>query len=174
MSQPPSYASAARLIGGEVAAKQAKPRRTLVDWIKARLVFMLFGGVAFFGFQAYGPGAGHRAVADHVPMSATTGACFRDDGSTAPVSCDRAHTYEVFATAEFVADAPYPGLVAGVVDNPVCAEELARVTGGNPGGRFDQVDVIPSSEAWDAGDRRVVCVLFLADGGRLSTSISRR
>ncbi len=173
MSSTPSYAGAAKLIGGQVAAKKAKPKKTFVDWIKARLVFMLLGGVAFFGWQTFGPAAQHAAVAEHVPHSARPGQCFRADATKLAVPCTQTHTYEVFGAAVFADRAPHPGAAAGIVGNPVCEQEFARVTGGASTGRYEHVPVNPTTDEWDLGRREVACVLFLADDSTKSSSVSR-
>ena len=173
MSSPPSYAGAAKLIGGQVAAKQAKPKKTFVDWIKARLFFMLLGGVAFLGWQTFGPAAQHATVAEHVPHSARPGQCFRTNATKIAVPCTQPHTYEVFAAAVFADRAPHPGAAAGIVGNPICDQEFARITNGDPGDRYDHVPVNPSTDEWDLGRREVACALFLADDSIKSSAISR-
>ena len=132
---------------------------------------MLVGGVAFFGWQTFGPAAELREIAEHVPHSARPGQCFRANGSKLAVPCTSPHTYEVYGAAVFADRAPHPGAAAGIVGNPICDREFAAIT--SAAGRFDHAPVNPSESEWDLGKREVACVLFPADGSTKASAVSR-
>src|SRR6266704_2513826 len=92
------------------------------------------------------------------------------------VACSGRHDFEVYETASTpgpdVADAGYPDprdLAAFADDHCLLAFE-AYVGSSIDDSDLDYAGVVPSRDAWDAGDHTVACALWQVDGDRLSGS----
>jgi hypothetical protein len=92
------------------------------------------------------------------------------------VSCTGGHDFEVYETASTpgpgVAAARYPDprdLAAFADDHCLLAFE-AYVGSSIDDSDLDYAGVVPSREAWDAGDRTVACALWQIDGDQLTGS----
>jgi hypothetical protein len=92
------------------------------------------------------------------------------------LACSGRHDFEVYETASTpgpdVADARYPDprdLAAFADDHCLLAFE-AYVGSSIDDSDLDYAGVVPSRDAWDAGDRTVACALWQVDGDRLTGS----
>src|SRR6266508_2565862 len=92
------------------------------------------------------------------------------------VPCSGRHDFEVYETASTpgpdVADAGYPGprdLAAFADDHCLLAFE-AYVGSSIDNSDLDFAGVVPSPDAWNAGDHTVACALWQIDGNRLTGS----
>lgn len=92
------------------------------------------------------------------------------------LACSGRHDFEVYETASTpgpdVADAGYPDprdLAAFADDHCLLAFE-AYVGSSIDDSDLDYVGVVPSRDAWEAGDHTVACALWQVDGDRLSGS----
>lgn len=90
------------------------------------------------------------------------------------VSCDGPHTAETFATFDYSSNPAdeFPGTDAlGSFAARECAPALeAYIDGDGLDSGFDVVTLIPTSEAWDAGDKTVKCTLVRLDGQKATGS----
>ncbi len=117
---------------------------------------------ALYVFAVLGP------VEDTVSNDAQLGECYVRGQST-PVSCAEPHHFEVFAEVRFLPEATFPGRLDRFVGIAFCEEELVAVTGDSYVlGAYDYVAVYPSEADWEAGNRRVPCVLVDSEGRLLS------
>jgi hypothetical protein len=96
--------------------------------------------------------------------------------ATTAVPCNAGHDFEVYETAStpglVVAHAGYPDprdLAAFADDHCLLAFE-AYVGSGIDDSDLDYTGVVPSRDAWDAGDRTVACALWQIFGHRLTGS----
>lgn len=86
------------------------------------------------------------------------------------VSCDRAHSLEVYAAFDLTAadfdledPAAYPGPVRVVrAADERCASEIEELV--EDPDEFGLIALWPSQESWTQGDREVACAVFAPDG----------
>lgn len=93
------------------------------------------------------------------------GECFSNsDGRTALTAwCEAPHGYEVFH-AEALPTAPYSADAIEATATERCDQAFADRFGESPGSSALSVErFVPSREAWDSGDRDVVCAVFEPD-----------
>jgi len=150
------------------------------------LVLVAFWVFGLIGNLAEGFFAGWTESATPVPTEPVgtevawtdlgPGDCFtysEDGGGTLRrVPCDELHGYELFATEDHPG-VDFPGEAAfGTFTEDICRRTFAAYTGGWP---EDQPALTwywwsPSESEWDAGIRRVSCMLALEDGSLADAS----
>jgi hypothetical protein len=90
------------------------------------------------------------------------------------VPCDDPHDNEVFALVSVPGDGAYPGPEEIQDEGRArCATQLAGYVGNDPPARVEVVAYLfPTEDAWDDGDRGVVCVLYHASEPKLVGSMA--
>jgi len=89
------------------------------------------------------------------------GECFTDpDGRTVvTVWCDAPHGYET-VLAEALPAGPYSGDAVDAAAEQRCRQELAELAGEADAARLQTERYLPTQEAWESGDRTVVCAAY--------------
>jgi hypothetical protein len=93
------------------------------------------------------------------------------DGKIEKVGCTTAHDGEVFKTFNLGDATAYPGADA-IKDQALvqCRDQFRTYSGKNPG--LDLTWKYPQQNAWDLGQRRVECLLRMADRTKLTEKLT--
>jgi len=125
-------------------------------------------------FSEVGLREGKKYEASSAAAEAEPGECFsRRDliGSESPtVDCDDPHAFEVYARHPALSseDAPYPTEEFDMMADDICIEEFkAYVSNSYYSSDLEYTILIPSRDAWNKGERDVVCGLYDMDGTEL-------
>lgn len=182
---PPS--GAARSRGGTLGPPEGRPARVPVTFAPGRGVSLRYGvdgapaigasvqrrlvmalvSIMAVGIAACGGGGDPTTVTSPqylLRRDGDVGHCVMGFGGTVvPVECSSEHTIEVIGTVEYPVDMPYPegGIPMEFFED--CDADFADYVGRAPDRTLSVPDhlrstpVIPSSDAWEMGDHRVVC-----------------
>jgi hypothetical protein len=141
-------------------------------WFRIGLVVAAVVAIAAIGFALLRGGSAS-------PVSLAAGDCIDLANTTAitnipRVSCTDAHTGEVFHVFNATGSAgAYPSDADwGTLIYPICDPAFDAYTGTPVETRtdIDYIYVVPTSDRWAGGDRRVTCVIQSLDGAPLTKS----
>jgi hypothetical protein len=147
------------------------PRKAPLLLVAAAIANLVGGGCSFFGNNA----------SDDVTRLAP-GECFNqpsgatDTRNVQRQPCGAAHDAEAISSASHPAapGAPYPTTEElRTFMSSACVSAYASYTGSSydPRGDFDFGLFYPLEDAWNAGDRDVVCYAFRIDGTKMTGSL---
>jgi hypothetical protein len=108
-----------------------------------------------------------------VAADAELGQCFARKDLTATespeVACEEAHAVEVYARRPALEgeNKPYPTELESLGDGVCIGEFEPYVSRAYFDSSLDYVTLVPSEEAWDRGERDIVCALFAMGGDDL-------
>lgn len=176
---PPSPAPAPNRRPVIVAAIVAAVAGLLLGLVIGGGVVFVLGVSGVFDAKplTYGPGGSMTQFELHAGQCADGEVkAGRSYPAATALSCSAGHDFEVYQTTSTpgpgVADARYPDprdLAAFADDHCLLALE-AYVGSSIDDSDLDYAGVVPSRDAWNAGDRTVACALWQIDGDRLTGS----